>query len=152
MQVIPLVGPETSRGATHVVKIVHTDLTDTAALTKTLPILPGLTGNLPVGTMIRCIGHRVVTAFVGPSVSSLTLQVGDGSDPDRYATAALDSMLATGYTAVPASVTTQPFAYETADAVDALFTAVGANLSVLTAGEVHVFLQAVPLSEFNEVP
>lgn len=152
MQVIPLVGPETTRGATHVVKLLYTDLTDTAALTKTLPILPGSTGTLPVGSMVRCIGHRVVTAFVGASVSALTLQVGDGGDTDRFATAALDSMLATGYTAVPASVTTQPYAYESADTVDALFTAVGANLSVLTAGEVHVFLQVVPLGEFNEVP
>lgn len=129
-------------GATHLVKVVSTDLT-AAATTQTLPILPA-SGTLPAGTIVECIGHRCVTAFAGTSITAVTLQVGDGSDTDRLCTAALDDLIATGYTAVPRSVTTQPFAFGSADAVDALFTATGANLSALTAGEVHILLRATP--------
>lgn len=129
-------------GATHIVKVVSTDLT-AAATTQTLPILPA-TGTLPAGTIVECIGHRVVTAFAGPSISAVTLQVGDGGDTDRLCTSALDDLIAAGFTAVPRSVTTQPFCLASADAIDALFTATGANLSVLTAGEVHILLRATP--------
>jgi hypothetical protein len=129
-------------GATHIVKVDRFDLT-AAATTQTLPILPAV-GNLPAGTIVECIGHRVVTAFAGPSITAVTLQVGDGGDTDRLCTAALDDLIAVGFTAVPRSVTTQPFCLAAADAVDALFTATGANLSVLTAGEVHILLRATP--------
>lgn len=152
MEVITLVGPESCRGASHVVKITYADLAGTAATTKTMPILPGASGNLPEGTLVRCLGHRVVTAFVGASITALTLQVGDGGDTDRLCTAALDDLLTVGTTAVPASVTTQPYSFAADDTVDALFTATGANLSALTAGEVHIFLQAKDLKEFSAVP
>lgn len=152
MQVIPLVGPETSKGATHVVKLTYADLTDTAATTKTVPILPAASGTLPAGTVVECLGHRCVTAFAGTSITAVTLQVGDGGDTDRLCTAALDDLIAAGYTAVPRSVTTQPFAFASADTVDALFTATGANLSALTAGEVHIFLRVTDMVEWSSVP
>ena len=129
-------------GATHLVKVLYSDLT-AAATTQTLPILPA-SGTLAAGTIVECIGHRCVTAFAGTSITAVTLQVGDGSDTDRLCTAALDDLIAAGYTAVPRSVTTQPYALASADAIDALFTATGANLSVLTAGEVHILLRATP--------
>lgn len=152
MQILPLVGPETSRGATHVIKLTYADLTDTAATTKTMPILPAATGTLPAGTICACIGHRCVTAFAGTSITAVTLEIGDGGDVDRLCTAALDDLIAAGYTAVPASVTTQPFAFASADTIDAKFTATGANLSVLTAGEVHIFLRVIDMVEWSAVP
>jgi hypothetical protein len=130
-------------GATHVVRVVHTDLTGTAALTKTQQLLPETSGStLPIGTMYEVVGIRVSTAFVGPSVSSLTLQVGDGGDTDRVFTAAMASLLTAAY--YPATnLTTAPGQFTAADTIDGLFTAVGANLSVLTAGVVDIYLAIV---------
>lgn len=152
MKILNLVGPETTKGATHVVILTYADFAGTAATTKTIPILPASSGDLPAGTVCECLGHRCVTAFAGTSITAVTLQVGDGNDTDRLCTAALDDLIATGYTAVPRSVTTQPYALAAADTIDALFTATGANLSVLTAGEVHIFLRITDMVEWSSVP
>jgi hypothetical protein len=134
-----------------VVKLTYEDLNTTAAVTKTMPILP-VAGTYPAGTMMECIGLIIVTPFIGAALSALTLQVGDGTDPDRLCTAALANLLVGGYSAMPRSVGTQPFVFASADTIDALVTATGANLTALTAGEVAILLRIIDMAEWIRVP
>lgn len=151
MTVETILEPERSAlGVTHVVKVTHEDLT-AAATSETIQIFPE-SGTLPAGTRVECVGHRVVTAFSGGSVSALTVTVGDGGDADRLCTAALDDLVATGYTAVPRSVGTQPFTFASADAVDATFAATGDNVVNLSAGEIHIFLKVTDLRTLSNDP
>ena len=54
--------------------------------------------------------------------------------------------------AIPRSVTTQPYALTAADTVKATFTATGANLTALTAGQVDIFFKILlPLSRTNVI-
>jgi hypothetical protein len=121
------------RDITHVVKINHTDLNATAALIKSLAILP--TSMIKNGVRVRCIGINVTVPFVG--VTTLTLQIGE-TDTDRFFTAT--DVKAKAFTAASSAITTQPFAFNVADTVDALFTATVDNLTLLSAGEVIVLL------------
>jgi len=150
MQVNTLQLPEQIRGATHVAIVTFADLNDTAALTKTLSVFTA--ASLPAGTLLDCVGYRVVTAFAGGTVATLTVQVGDTGSANRYATAGLKDLLSTGAIAVPKSVTTAPFALTSADTVKLLFTSTVGNLSALTAGEIHIFLRVVDTREWSNVP
>ena len=140
MTVKPLALEEIAlRGYSHVVTFDYTDLTDTAALTKTLALLPNTM--VKNGTRVSCAGLYVETAFVG--CATLTLKVGDGGDDDRFMTLAIADLKTKAYLAAPASITSQPYTYTTADTVDGLVTATTDNLTALSAGKAHVFLMVV---------
>lgn len=134
-------------GFTHVVKITYADLTDTAALTKTIAIVPE-SGTNAIGAYVLRAGFQLKTSFTGGATTALTLQVGDGGDTDRFIPAKSLHADATPVTNwITANATdTLPYAYVAADTIDALFTATDANLTALTAGEVWVFLQVGGLS------
>lgn len=143
MNVYPVAREEIGNGYTHVVTIDFTDLNTTAGLTKTLEMLPATL--VKVGTEIFCKGFYVETAFAG--CATLTLQVGDGNDTDRYLTAAVADLKTAGYKSVLQNLATTPFTYTAAaDSVDALVTATTDNLTALTAGKVYVFLRVVNLA------
>ena len=59
-------------GATHVARITYSDLTDTAATTKTVTLLASIAAN----TLFRYVGHVLITDFDGGATSELTMAVG----------------------------------------------------------------------------
>lgn len=130
-------------GFTHVAKITYSDLVATAATTQTLALYPQ-TGAANAATLIQRVAARVVTPFAGST--TLTVQVGDTGDTDRYL-AASDAMAAaeTGYGILPA---TGPDVLAGTLILGALFTG-GANLTTLTAGEVHIYFAAVDLQALS---
>lgn len=134
-------------GFTHVVKITYEDLNTTADTTKTIAIVPE-SGTNAVGTYVLRAGFQIKTNFDGGATSELTLQVGDGGDTDRFIPAKSiheDGTEVTNWVTANGTATL-PYAYVAADTIDALFTATGADLTALTAGEVWVFLQVGGLS------
>ncbi len=135
---------ERATGWTHQFKIPYTDMTGTAATTLAIPLL-----TLAVGDIVRNAAFYLKTGFVGAAVTNLTLQVGwNGAavdDPDglieaaELATAGTE-ILAGDATGVAFATKRTGFAPQETSAIEALFTATGANLTVLTAGEVWVYL------------
>lgn len=106
-------------------------LAATAGLTATVPL--GLT--LPAGAVVNSLIVTSKVAYAGPSVSSMTVSIGDSSSNTAFTTAySLFTASATTFqlTAGPKATTTA------ADVVNAYFTAIGANLTVLTAGQATV--------------
>lgn len=59
-------------GATHLIKVPYTDLTDTAGTAKTLSLMT----SIPANTLFRFVGMVLVTDFAGTSITELTAAVG----------------------------------------------------------------------------
>lgn len=137
-------------GVTHRFEITYADLVAFAALTGTVDFMAYVAGQGILGGFFK-----LVTPFVGPAVTNLSIQVGwNGAttdDPDGALAAtelagvateilfgdfsgAAFATLRTGYLPLDAGI------------YGALFTAIGANLSVLTAGEVHVYARIANLA------
>jgi hypothetical protein len=128
--------------ATHRVTVTYDDLNTTAATSLVSQLLPQTAGtNLPLGTTVEVTHIKITTAFVGTAISALTIKVGDVSVDNRYVTTAVGDLLTANTRAIPRSVTTQPYALTAADTVKATFTATGANLTALTAGQVDIFFK-----------
>jgi hypothetical protein len=99
----------------------------------------------------------VGTGFVGPSVTNLTVAVGwNGATTDdadgliaatEIATAGTEILYLLGDGAAFAANKTGYVALD-AGSIQAVFTATGANLNVLTSGEIHVFLKAVDMTKY----
>jgi len=85
MNVQTLAAEETRQtGFTHVISVYHTDLTDTAATTKTLNLITGL----DAGHIVTGAAFRLQTPFDGGATNALVLDVGydlaaDSSGRDR---------------------------------------------------------------------
>lgn len=124
--------------ATHLVKVSYTDLVGTAALTKTQELL-----SCQAGQMVRSVWAKTKTAFAGGAISALGVEVGDDGDVDRNL--ASYSVFALGFKSIQPT-TTSPSVFASANGLDALFTAVTANLSALTAGEVWFYIFVVDLN------
>lgn len=97
------------------------------------------TGALPDGAVILGVSARITTTVTGPT----SVQVGDGTDPDRYG---IFSTLTSGQTLSPVDSTASPLEWRSA-AGDVVLTAVGGNF---TAGVVricvHYFICLAPTS------
>ena len=139
-------------GFTHKAAITYADFASVAATTKVHVVLSGLVA----GFLVRNAAFLLVSGFVGASVTNLTLQLGwngTTSDDDNGLIEAVE--LATAGTEILAGDATGAafatkrtgFAPQESAAIEALFTATGANLSVLTAGEVHIYLAVSDLSK-----
>lgn len=135
MQLIPLACPEKA-GFSHKVEIDYTDLSK-AALTNTLQLFPRGSGTARKGTLVEKVATRVDVEFDGGGTSSLTVQVGDGNDVDRLLTS---QEVHTDATVDTYKANASMHAYESADGIDALFTATGANLDALTQGKIEIYL------------
>jgi hypothetical protein len=136
---------------THKITVKAADIS-AAATSKTLAIFPA-SGSLPAGTCILAVAYSLITPFTGGAVSAMTMKIGDGLDDDRYLTAAKSDLFsATAKPYVVGNETTSPWVpvstTATENVINAIFTATGANTSVLTAGEVEIYLQ---LSDFAEL-
>jgi hypothetical protein len=141
MTIVPLsIEERAASGFTHKVSISYTDLYATAGLTKTVLVFPSLAA-ANIGLLQAAL--RVKTAFVGAAISALTAEVGDDGDTDRIlAASSILAAAGTWYAILPA---TAPAFFGTANTFDVLFTATGANLTALTAGELELFLSVSDL-------
>lgn len=147
MQIIPLTTQEAANsGFTHKVVVTFTDVAGLTSGTAA-SIYPGFNGatTSPAGLAVLDTAWRVATAFAF-TPGTLTFQVGDGSDADRFITAATD--LKTAAFGVGA-ITTQPYVYTAADTIDITITAGSGALTSVTAGELHLYLRMVPLDKLD---
>jgi|GEM_PF-1684700 len=145
MQIIPLTTEEkAASGFTHKIVITYSDLlTETSgAAVEIFPKLTASSPTIPIGSRVRACALRVVTIGVAPSMTDLVVTIGDDGSANRFLTS---SEVGGTTTPVAAGIWYETFAaaphiYTAANTIDAVFTATGAALSALTAGEWHVFL------------
>ncbi len=158
MKIIPLpLETQVRCGFSHKVAVGYADLS-AAAVTKTLTIFPDGSAQLPACFTVLRTGYILRTPFVGALVTALTLDIGDGDSASRYLGAAsTDLVAAIGTNTKEAVVSTTAFSLG-ADIVGAshatikaLFTATGANTSVLTAGLVDIYLLLSDLARLKAV-
>lgn len=96
----------------------------TIASTETIQMI-----QVPIGSVVLAAGIEVLTAESGNATAQVEL--GDGSDPNRYVASA--TVAATGYVAtqIPANV---PFFYSAADTIDLL-----GSVAALTNAKLRVW-------------
>lgn len=142
-------------GFTHKSVITYSDIATAggAATAVSMDLLP-----YTAGTAFQAAAYKIVGAgFVGPSVTNLTVAVGwNGATTDdadglitatEIATAGTEILYLLGNGAAFAANATGYVALD-AGSIQAVFTATGANLNVLTAGEIHVYLKMVDLTAY----
>lgn len=131
--------------ATHKVTLDYADVAALgASTTGTIAILPS-SGTFPAGIRAMMVAVNLITAFDASdaSINSLLIEVGDGGDTDRLLT---QTELASDGTEVlfkASAASTQPYAYEAADTIDAKFTVAGGGtptLAEITSGKVEIYL------------
>ena len=128
-------------GWTHRRTVDYTDITD-ASTTQTLTL------TVPAGCVVCNCGYYLETNFDGGATSELTLTVGS-ADPNGFL---LASSIHQDGTVVTYAANTgieligdenvgtgRSLTVAAADTIDMLFTATGANLSVMTQGRVHIW-------------
>lgn len=166
-------------GATHMIIVDFTDLTGTAATSKTQELMV----SIPANTRLQYVGHVLQEDFDGPSITELTMAIGydlsSGTDDStafqaatsicgaateveatpelvtNVATDTVDGTYGTEESTVIASLRTKlnqvlkllPRSFTVAWDLDAVFTSTGANLSVLTAGRVAIYVQRYDLNQ-----
>jgi hypothetical protein len=132
-------------GFTHRFEITYADLSSTAAATLAISLL-----TYSAGTGVTAAAYRLVTNFDGGATSALALDVGHNGattdDPDSILDNyeihedATEVKFGDANGAAFATLRTAYFPLD-AGAYEATFTATGGNLTLLTAGEVHIFLR-----------
>jgi len=130
-------------GYTDSIRITHEDLT-ASATTQTI------TKAVKAGTQVRSVAFKVHTAFDGGATSALKLDVGDGDDADGYIDNEEIHVDATEVLYGPSLdgvMTGKTYAAD--DNIDILFTATGANVSVLDAGEVEIFFNIINIDNVS---
>jgi len=115
------------------IRFTHSDLT-TAGTTQTLTLA------IKAGQQVRSVAYKLHTAFSGGSLSSFTIDVGDGVDADGYIDAEdiFTGAKAFGPDAVDAKVGIIGKVYDVDDTIDFLFTGSG-NVDTATAGDIEIF-------------
>jgi len=137
-------------GFTHRFEIPYTDLTGTASTSVAISL-----ATYAAGKGVTAAAYKLVTAFDGGATSALALDVGHNGattdDPDSILdnyeihADATEVLYGDGNGAAFATLRTGYFPLD-AGAYEATFTATGANLTVLTTGEVHIYLRIVDLA------
>jgi len=100
--------------------------------------------SLPQNTVIEYIVVKHSTAFAGGSISSLLMDIGDGTDADELL-AAYDVMATVDDTANEVVSTVYIGSFASTTDIIASFTAVGDNLDQLTAGSVDIWVKTKAL-------
>jgi len=140
--------------ATHKVIVTWEDLAaGAAAAAQTLQIFP-TSGDVPVGTVVRWAGSNLTTAFdfSDASINSLTLTVGDDGDVDRFLTSTELAADGTEIIYKTTAASSQPYAYNTANGIDAVFTASGGGdplASEATSGVVEIYLTVMDMNDLE---
>lgn len=160
MKLIPLPSEVvTMTGFTHKVIIGYADLTAAAGAsdtTVTLNIFPSDNQNLPVGYGVLRAAHRITEAWDASdaAINSLLLEVGDDGDPNRFLGQVEIAEDGTEIDYSISAATTFPYAYTTANTIDAKFTVAGGAsplIDELNAGEVEVYLFITDLNALAKI-
>ena len=113
---------------------------------------------IPAYAVVRSVSYYLIEAFDGGATTNLTVEIGDGTDPNGYI---LASEVHLDGTEVIAAITYGVFLTvgtdvdtgngklygATADTVYVLFTATGADTSVLTQGKIRVVVSFDDISQ-----
>jgi hypothetical protein len=111
---------------------------------------------IPIYGIVKTVSYVLDTEFDGGATSELTIQIGDGTDPNGYieaksvhadATPVFTSLVDGAY--LNDSTTDNVVngkQYAAADSIDVLFTATGANTSALTAGSLRVIVEYLDIA------
>lgn len=113
---------------------------------------------LPAYAVVKSVSFFLLEVFDGGATSDLTIQVGDGADPNGYITAKVVHVDATevfagitdgAYLTVGTDINTGngKLYGSGGDTIDVLFTATGANTSALTQGKVRVVVNFDNISQ-----
>ena len=113
--------------------VPYTDLTDTAGTSKAVTLF-----TIPKGGKILGVFAKHSVAFAGVAISAMTVSVGK-SGSTTFFTSAFDIFAAVADTTVQETALFK-CGQLTALAVIATFTSTGANLTVLTAGSVDIYV------------
>lgn len=155
LKTIPLSNEEALKtGFTHKSIITYTEVAAIGAATGGALVLAPYTA----GTAFQAAAYKVVgTGFVGASVTNLTVKVGwNGATTDdddgliaasEICTAGTEILYLLGDGAAFAANKTGYVALDAGN-IEATFTSTGANLSAMTAGEVHIYLKLVDLTKY----
>ena len=132
-------------------RVIEANELTAAATTQTIEAI-----QLPAYSVVTQVAFKLEEEFDGGATSELTVQLGDGTDPNGYITA---QSVHADATSVAAAIVDGAYLndgttgntingklYSAADTVDVLFTATGANVSVLTAGKVRVVVSYIDLN------
>lgn len=150
MKITKLFNNERVNGFSHWVELDYTDL-QTAALTKALVL-----ATIQAGSIVRNVAWKLTENFVGTGVTALTLEVGHDlasgtDDPDAFITSksVLNGVAPIAYATGDGAglVTSGGTVVQVSAEIELLATAVGANLSLLTAGKLSILLDIVELAE-----
>ncbi len=111
---------------------------------------------IPIYGIVKAVAYVIDTEFDGGATSELTIQIGDGANPDGYieaksvhvdgtavATSLVDGLYLNDSTTDNVVNGKQ---YAAADTLDVLFTATGANLDVLTQGALRVIVEYLDIA------
>jgi len=129
-------------GYTDSIRFTVADLTE-AGTTQTLNL------DIKAGQQVRSVAYKLHTAFSGGSASSVTIDVGDGTDPDGYidAESIFTGGNAYGPSAADAELGIKGKVYAVNDQINFLFTS-DVNVNALTAGDIEIFFNLVHVDEF----
>lgn len=137
-------------GFTHRFEVSYTDLSSTASTAVAVALAAYVAGRGVTGA-----AFKLVTPFDGGATSALAMKVGHNgasTDDDDSLIASVEVHLdatevlyGDGTGAAFAAARTGYFPLD-AGSYEATFTATGANLTALTTGEVHIYLNIVDLS------
>lgn len=132
-------------------RVIEANELTAAATTETIQAI-----SIPAYAVVKDVTYYLVEEFDGGATSELTVQIGDGTDPNGYITAqsvhadasSVASSLVDG--AYLNDSTTDNVIngkqYTSADTIDVLFTATGANVSVLDAGKIRVVVSYLDIA------
>lgn len=164
MKVIPLpFETQVRTGFTHKIIVSWLDLVAKAALggvtNVTIQLYPdigvasGGTG-MPAGSYVRMAGFKLNTAFdfSDAGITSLLMEVGDGGSTARYIPQKELAVDGTEilYWVSSAATSTMPFAYLSADGIDAKFTCANGGSPTIdetTSGEVEIYLAIADMAD-----
>lgn len=121
------------------IRFTTSDLT-TAGTTQTLTL------DVKAGQQVRGVAYKLHTAFSGGSATSVTIDVGDGVDPDGYIDAEdiFTGGNAYGPDAVDAEAGILGKVYAVDDTIDFLFTS-DVNVNALTAGDIEILFNIIDI-------
>lgn len=132
-------------------RVIEANELTAAATTETIEAI-----QIPAYGIVQQVAYYLVEEFDGGATSELTVQIGDGTDPNGYITA---QSVHADATAVTSEIVDGAYLndsttanvvngkqYTSADTIDVLFTATGANVSVLTAGKIRVVVSYLDIA------
>ena len=141
-------------------QFTYNDLVATAGLTKTLDLYDTLSGppyntttaqTFPQGSIVLYIRVKASTAFAGASVTSLKVRVGKSGGASNFFTNDYELTTAVADGNLQETFNT-PMGQLSAVTPQVTFTAVGANMTALTAGVVNIDVCLVPITTPTSTP